>query len=183
MKREDLELATIKATEIIRQREVLIIGSQAILGSYSEGELPARAIMSNEVDMASLNDNAAETLADLIDAELGEWSDFDRDHGFYVQGVSVRTAYLPLGWETRLVRVEPRGHQDSVGLCLEPHDLCAAKLARFDTKDCEFVDALIEAGLVEPATIRARLDQITDERFEPQRKRASTRWIKARAGR
>ena len=109
-----------------------------------------------------------------------KWSDFDRDHGFYVQGVSVRTAYLPDGWESRLVRVEPRGHPDSVGLCLERHDLCAAKLARFDPKDCEFVDALIESGLVEPATIRARLDQITDERFEPERKRVATRWVRAR---
>ncbi len=103
MRREDLELATIAATEIIRQREVRIIGSQAILGSYSEDELPARATMSNEVDIASLDDDASETLADMIDGQLGEWSDFDRDHGFYVQGVSVSTAYLPDGWESRLV--------------------------------------------------------------------------------
>jgi hypothetical protein len=180
MRRQDLELATIAATAIIKQREVLIIGSQAILGSYGEGELPARATMSNEVDIASLNDDASETLADMIDGELGEWSDFDRDHGFYVQGVSVRTAYLPDGWEDRLVRVEPRGHPDSIGLCLEPHDLCAAKLARFDPKDCEFVEALIGAGLVAPSMIRSRLDRITDDRFEPERKRMASRWIKAR---
>src|SRR5665213_3191814 len=105
MKREQLEVAVIAATEIIRQREVLIIGSQAILGSYPEDQLPERATMSNEVDIALLGDDASETLADLIDGQLGEWSDFDRDHGFYVQGVSVRTAYLPDGWQERLVRV------------------------------------------------------------------------------
>jgi hypothetical protein len=183
MKREQLEVATIAATEIIRQREVLIIGSQAILGSYREEQLPERATMSNEVDIAPLGDDASETLADLIDGQLGEWSDFDRDHGFYVQGVSVRTAYLPDGWQDRLVRVEPRGHPDSVGLCLEPHDLCAAKLARFDQKDCEFVEALIDANLVAPSVIRARIGQITDNRFEPARKKVATRWVNARESR
>ncbi|MEJ1230926.1 MAG: hypothetical protein WDM88_10445 [Galbitalea sp.] len=39
MRREDLETALIAAAEIIQQREVLIIGSQAILGSYGEDEL------------------------------------------------------------------------------------------------------------------------------------------------
>ncbi|HEX3678992.1 MAG TPA: DUF6036 family nucleotidyltransferase, partial [Galbitalea sp.] len=151
-----------------------------ILGSYGEDELPPRATASNEVDVSPLNDDPSETLADLIDGGLGEWSDFDRDHGFYVQGVSVRTAYLPVGWEGRLVRVEPRGHPDSIGLCLEPHDLCAAKLARFDPKDCEFVEALILAQLVTPAIIRDRIDRITDVQFEPERKRVATRWIWAR---
>lgn len=179
---EDLELTTIAATEIIKQREVLIVGSQAILGSYGEDELPARATISNEVDIAPLNDDASETLAALIDGELGEWSDFDRDHGFYVRGVSVRTAYLPDRWEDRLLRIEPRGHPDSIGLCLEPHDLCAAKLARFDPKDCEFVEALIDARLVEAAAVRSRIDRIMDDRFEPERKRVASRWIKARGG-
>jgi hypothetical protein len=71
VKREELELAIVAATEIIRQREVLVIGSQSILGSFSEAELPERATMSNEADMASLHDDEAETLATLIDAALG----------------------------------------------------------------------------------------------------------------
>jgi hypothetical protein len=182
VKREELEFAIVAATEIIRQREVLVIGSQSILGSFSEAELPERATMSNEAGMAPLHDDEAETLATLIDAALGVWSDFDRDHGFYVQGVSVRTAYLPDGWESRVMRVEPRGHPDSVGLCLERHDLCAAKLARFDQKDLEFVDALIDSGLVVPSVIRERLALITDKRFEPERKATATRWMRAREG-
>jgi hypothetical protein len=180
VKREELELAIVAATAIIRQREVLVIGSQSILGTFSEADLPARATVSNEADVASLHDDAAETLATLIDATLGEWSEFDLEHGFYVQGVSVHTAYLPDGWETRVIRVEPPGHADAVGLCLERHDLCAAKLARFDQKDVEFVDALISAGLVTPSLIRERLALITDARFEPDRKAVAIRWVRAR---
>jgi hypothetical protein len=180
VKRRELELAIVAATEVIRQREVLVIGSQSILGSFSDTELPERATMSNEADIASLQDDAAETLATMIDAALGEWSDFDRDHGFYVQGVSVRTAYLPEGWESRLIRVVPPGHPHSVGLCLERHDLCAAKLARLDQKDFEFVDALVDSGLVTPAIIRKRISLITDPRFLPEQKAAATRWAKAR---
>jgi hypothetical protein len=138
VKREELEIAIVAATEVIRQREVIVIGSQSVLGSFSEAELPERATMSNEADIASLHDDAAETLATLIDTGLGEWSDFDRDHGFYVQGVSVRTAYL------------------------------------------EFVDALIDSGLVTPSVVRERIALITDKRFEPERKAVATRWMRAR---
>jgi hypothetical protein len=180
MNRAERELAIASATQIIRQRQVLVIGSQSILGSFSKEELPARATMSAETDIAPLDDDAAETLATLIDALLGEWSDFDRKHGFYVQGVSVRTAYLPEGWETRLVRVEPSTQPGSVGLCLEPHDLCAAKLARFEPNDREFVDALVDSGLVNASAISERIALIRDPRFLPGTQAAAARWIGAR---
>lgn len=168
MRREELELAIATAARIVQQDRVLVIGSQAILGSYSEDVLPERATMSREVDIAPLEDDAQESLATRIDVLVGEWSPFDDQHGFYVQGVSVRTAYLPEGWAERLVGVEIEG--GSTGLCLESHDLCAAKLGRNDTKDREFVDALITAGLIDPALLRRRFEAIADPRLEDARR-------------
>lgn len=81
MKRTDLELAIYTASQIIRQDSVLVIGSQFILGSYSETQLPIRATMSQEVDIAPLTDDDKETLATRIDVLAGEWSDFDHTHG------------------------------------------------------------------------------------------------------
>lgn len=97
MKREELEEAIRHATRVTGQREVLVIGSQAILGSYDETQQPERATFSEEVDIAPIADDAEYTLATLIDANLGEWSQFHVDHGLYVQGVNITTAVLPNG--------------------------------------------------------------------------------------
>ena len=153
MKREELEDAIRHATRATEQREVLVIGSQAILGSYDETQLPERATLSEEVDIAPITDDEEYTLATLIDVNLGEWSQFHVDHGFYVQGVNVTTAVLPNGWEARTVQVAPDGPNGPLARCLDPHDLCAAKLVRGEEKDLEFVGALVEAGLIDPASL------------------------------
>jgi hypothetical protein len=67
-----------------------------------------------------------------------------------VQGVNITTAVLPSGWEARTVQVAPDGPAGPLARCLDPHDLCAAKLVRGEDKDVEFVDALVEAGLIDP---------------------------------
>lgn len=153
MKRGELEDAIRHATRITEQREVLVIGSQAILGSYDETQLPERATLSVEVDIAPIADDEKYTLATLIDVNLGEWSQFHEDNGFYVQGVNVTTAVLPNGWEARTVQVAPDGPEGPLARCLDPHDLCAAKLVRGDEKDRDFVGALVEAGLIDPASL------------------------------
>jgi hypothetical protein len=179
MKRADLELAIYTASQIIRQESVLVIGSQSILGSYSETQLPSRATMSQEVDIAPVSDDEQETLATRIDVLAGEWSDFDYIHGFYIQGVSVKTAYLPKGWETRVITVSPPGHYEITGLCLEPHDLSAAKLARNDQKDREFVSALVSAELISAVLVSERISAITDPRFLPVQKEAALSFIRS----
>jgi hypothetical protein len=153
VKRGELEDAIRHATRVTQQREVLVIGSQAILGSYDETQLPLRATLSEEVDIAPISDDEEHTLATLIDVNLGEWSQFHMDHGFYVQGVNVTTAVLPNGWEARTVQVAPDGPSGPLARCLDPHDLCAAKLVRGDRKDIEFVDALVGAGLINSAAL------------------------------
>ncbi len=153
MKRAELHDAIRHATRVTQQREVLVIGSQAILGSFDESQLPARATLSEEVDIAPIVDDEEYTLATLIDANLGEWSQFHSDHGYYVQGVNVTTAVLPKGWEARTVQVAPDGPTGPLARCLDPHDLCAAKLVRGESKDIEFVDALVEAGLIDATSL------------------------------
>lgn len=163
MRRNQLEHAIRAATRIVKQREIIIIGSQAILGSWDESELPAEAVMSVEIDMCPIEDDDVESLATEIDAAVGEMSVFHETQGFYIQGVGRRTAKLPVGWESRLVPVSGENTDGAVGFCLDPHDLCAAKLIAYREKDRAFVAALLEASLVEPALIAARLASIPDE--------------------
>ena len=155
MRRHQLEHAIRTACQIIQHSEVIVVGSQAILGTYDESQLPAAATMSIEVDILPIADTNAETarLADLIEGVAGEFSSFEELHGFSIDGVDLDTAVLPEGWRDRLVKVQnvntaaPAGSPRFTGWCLDKEDLCVAKLIAFREKDINFVDALLDAAL------------------------------------
>jgi hypothetical protein len=171
MRRDQLEHAIRTACQIIHQSEVIVVGSQAILGTYDESQLPAAATMSIEVDIlpiAHTNDETAR-LADLIEGVAGEFSPFEELHGFSIDGVDLDTAVLPDGWRSRLVKVQnvntaaPAGEPRFTGWCLDKEDLCVAKLIALREKDRNFVAALLDAGLVNPDLIAMRLSTISGE--------------------
>jgi hypothetical protein len=75
MRRDQLEHAIRTACQIVGHPAVAVVGSQAILGSFTEDELPPEATMSVEIDILPLTDDNDETarLADLIEGVAGEW--------------------------------------------------------------------------------------------------------------
>jgi hypothetical protein len=183
MRRDQLEHAIRTACQIIERPEVIVVGSQAILGSFGEDELPADATMSVEVDIlpiANSNDETAH-LADLIEGVAGEFSTFEQLHGFSIDGVDLETSTLPDGWRDRLVKVQnantaaPAGQPQFTGWCLDKEDLCVAKLCAFREKDRNFVAALLEARLVKAGVIHERLPSV-EERRRPDADRAVT-WL------
>lgn len=124
MTRDQLEHAIRAACDVAGDAELLIFGSQAILGEHPDAPPQMRA--SIEVDLQFLNHPE---LVDLIDGALGELSQFHATHGFYVHGVSVESVTFPSGWQGRTVRVsDPRGTRGNTGYCVEAHDLAASKL-------------------------------------------------------
>lgn len=108
MRRVQLEHAIRTACQIIGRPEVIVVGSQSILGTFSEDQLPADATMSVEVDILPVADDNDETarLADLIEGVAGEFSPFEYLHGFSIDGVDMETSALPEGWRDRLVKVQ-----------------------------------------------------------------------------
>ena len=171
MRRDQLEHAIRTACQIIEQAEVIVVGSQAILGTFDESELPAAATMSIEVDILPIADSNAETarLADLIEGVAGELSPFEKLHGFSIDGVDLETAVLPDGWHDRLVKVQnantaaPDGEARFTGWCLDKEDLCVAKLVALREKDRNFVAALLKADLVDADLIASRLRTLPRE--------------------
>ena len=69
MRRDQFEHAIRTACQIIGHDAVIVVGSQSILGSYAEDELPVEATMSVEIDILPLGDDGREVarLADLIE--------------------------------------------------------------------------------------------------------------------
>ncbi len=177
MRRAQLEHLLRAASSIVDVSDLVVIGSQAILASYPDWELPAEATLSVEADLA-VDSRIARIdlgldeshLADLIDGAIGEGSQFHQTFGYYAQGVETATAVLTDGWRDRLVplvceEAEPK----VVGWCLERHDLWVAKAAAGREKDREFCRALAQAALVARGECRFRIDGLGDA----ERRRAS----------
>jgi hypothetical protein len=165
VKREQLEHVIRAAATIAGDTEIVIIGSQAILGRYPDA--PAELLVSADVDVYPRNHPER---ADLIEGSIGELSPFHSTYGYYAQAVGERTALLPEGWQARLVPVPTAA---GTGLCLEPHDLVISKYAAGREKDREYVRAAIRHGLVDPPVLLERLartavDHVTRERIARQ---------------
>jgi hypothetical protein len=116
MRRDQLEHAIRTACQIIARSEVIVVGSQAILGTYDESQLPAAATMSIEVDILPIADTNEETavLADLIEGVAGELSTFDEIHGFSIDGVDLETALLPEGLARPFGKGTERQHRGTI---------------------------------------------------------------------
>lgn len=162
MKREQLEHILRSAANITAEPELLIIGSQSVLGSWHDEDLPPEAIRSIEADVVAPDGDVERT--DRIDGALGEGSLFHQTYGIYAQGVGLTTAVLPDGWRDRLVTLESENSKPGRGLCLEPHDCVLSKMVAGRQKDYDFADALLKARLLDPNTLAARVKllDITD---------------------
>ena len=170
MTREELEHAIRAACDLTQDTEVIVFGSQAILGQYRDA--PNALRQSAEADIAPRH---AIDKVDLIDAVLGEDSMFHRTHGFYVHGVPIETAVFPKGWERRAVRVQNANTRQAIGWCVEAHDLAASKLVAFRDKDRAFVRVLLAEQLIEPPKLLGRLGQLArDEAFRDR----LIQWVK-----
>lgn len=159
MNREQLADVLRAASQLVDDRP-LVMGSQAILGTYDEDVLPPAATMSMEADVAFLDDHAR-VKADLVTGAIGEDSAFHQLRGYYAEGIHVETATLPAGWRARLITQQvPAGANGPGTLAsfLEPHDLIVAKLAAFREKDVRFVTEVVRAGLVDSQVVLERLD-------------------------
>lgn len=172
MKRGQLEHVLRAASRIVKSDELLVIGSQSVLAKWDERRLPAAAIRSMEVDVATLDGD--ERKSDLIDRNIGEGSQFHETYGFYAQGVSLKTAVLPAGWRDRLVVLENKRTQPGRGLCLDPYDCVASKLAAGRPKDYEFSAALVNAGLIKLDVLAKRIENLE---IEPARRDEIGVWL------
>lgn len=168
MKRSELSHIIRAAARILDDSNIVVIGSQSILASYPETTLPAELVMSIEADLLP---RGGDDDADMIDGAIGEGSSFHEEFGIYGQGVGVATAVLPGDWRDRLVPLTDAA-TGAIGWCLDPHDLCAAKLIAGREKDLEFVEAAVVHRLIDPMLVVERLSDVDDLRVEMARSRA-----------
>ncbi|WP_417218076.1 DUF6036 family nucleotidyltransferase [Arthrobacter sp.] len=145
---------------MLKVNHVIVVGSQAILATYAEDDLPAGASRSLELDvMLDTTDHMlAEAAADELTGTLGEYSPFNVENEIHVDGVDYTTCVLPAGWRDRLIRrPTPAFPGDYEGWFLEKHDLGAAKLCAGREKNTEVVWSLLTINKLSGITLTERL--------------------------
>jgi hypothetical protein len=158
-------------------RIILVIGSQSVLATFDEDELPDAATASMEVDLAYFDD-PTEDKADAVDGAIGELSPFHEMNGVYAQGVSVRTAVLPEGWRGRVVPWSNQSTGRALAALLEPHDCVVSKLVAYRKKDFAFAAAMLESGLIDPTILARRVDRLPAS-LDPLVQKRLHSWLKA----
>jgi hypothetical protein len=166
------------ASQIADDPDVLVIGSQSVLGAIPEDRLPPAATASIEVDVAFFDD-PGDRKADQVDGAIGELSVFHETFGYYAQGVSVSTAVLPKGWRDRLVMVETASTAPGRGYLLDPHDCVVSKLVAGREKDYAFAAALIQAQLIDPTVVAERIEAVD---VSPALRQRLRNWIASQGG-
>lgn len=152
MKREELEHLIRAAAAITDQNEIVVIGSQSILGAVPSA--PESLLSTMEADIYPLH---RPELADLIDGAIGQLSPFAERFGYYAQGVGPESTILPIGWQNRLVKIQNKNTNLKIAYCLEPNDLAVSKMAAGREKDWAFVDAMLQYDIVDNATLKVQI--------------------------
>jgi len=155
MTRKQLEHAIRAAGAICGDRELYVVGSQAILGTCADAH--PDLLRSMEVDVAPKHRPELES---LIEGSIGELSPFHKTFGFYVDGVDIDGIVLPEGWRDRVVAVDNANTNGIRGLCLDPTDLAVSKLAAGRPKDLEFVRVMLLEQVVRPELVHERVDAV-----------------------
>ena len=152
MQRHELEHLIRAAGAITGADEIIVIGSQAILGAFPNA--PTSLLRSCEADVFTLRDPKD---ADLIDGSIGEGSPFHETFGYYAQGVWLDTAVLSEGWISRCVEIRNDNTRQVTGRCLDPHDLAVSKLVAGREKDIEFLAEMVRSSILDEKIIIQRI--------------------------
>ena len=143
------------AASVAEDDDIVIVGSQAILGQYPEA--PESLLVSREADVFPRNHPER---GDEIDGSLGDGSYFDSAYGYYAHAVGPETAVAPTGWEQRLIPIRNENTGGATGWCLEAHDLVLSKCVAGRERDWEFAEEALRHGLVDRDELRRRLDDL-----------------------
>jgi hypothetical protein len=150
--RAQLEHIIRAAATIADDDEIVVVGSQSVLGQFPDA--PRDLLASMEADVYPLRHPDR---WDLIDGSIGEGSPFHTTFGYYAQGVGPETAVLPPDWMERAIRIYSPATRGATGLAPEIHDLLVSKYAAGRDKDRVFGRCAFRNGMARSEIVVERL--------------------------
>ena len=160
MNRSQLEHVILEIGERTGLEYFYIVGAAAVAAQIPEA-FHDRLVQTRDIDVVpGLEDPLAEAaMADRLDWVLGEGSDFELEHQYYVQGLDRTTpAYAPQDWMMRAVSLRVGAY---TGLCMEIHDVALSKFGAGRPKDLDFNRALAAEGLIDSSVLLERLGKVS----------------------
>lgn len=158
MNRYEVEHILRASRGVTGQKEFVIIGSQSVLGKHPDA--PRELRQSMELDIYPRNEP---NLSEDIEGSLGRYSHFSETYGYYADGVSPETAFLPAGWEDRLTPICNENTDGATGWCIDPADRTIAKLYAARPKDLAFIRAMLKHHFIRPTQIERLIATFADE--------------------
>lgn len=160
MNRSQLEHVILEIGERTGLEYFYIVGAAAVAAQIPEA-FHDRLVQTRDIDVVpGLEDPLAEAaMADRLDWVLGEGSDFELEHHYYVQGLDRTTpAFAPQDWMMRAVPLRVGAY---TGLCMEIHDVVLSKFGAGRPKDLDFNRALAAEGLIDFPVLLERLAEVS----------------------
>jgi len=154
MRKSQFEAALRAAAAVSGEQQFIVVGSQSVHAHTDDA--PVEVLISKECDLWAKGKE--EKLA-VVEAALGQRSEYFTAHGVYVDAVEPGLVLLPAGWEGRLKPLRIGG---VTAWCLDVNDLVVSKLNAGRLKDYEFVNAVLRSRLADFDIIVKRIETFPD---------------------
>jgi len=146
LRRRDIDHILRAAAALSNHARFVIVGTGAVI--ITARRIPASMMMTSEIDIYVDNVTDPEPISDLIDASIGEGSQFHRTFSYYCDGLSPGTAIMPDDWRSRATEyVTPDGLVTAT--CPDANDIAVAKLCAWREKDRDWLRDASIAGIID----------------------------------
>jgi len=167
MRKAEVEKLLLKCAEVSWRTEFVVIGSQAIHGTFADVNIDA-VVMSPDLDLYPKAGYDPRNIDyEVMMREVGQDSTYHEDTGTYIEAVPTTLARFPFGWEARTTRevigsIEvANGERRKVTVDYpEIHDLTVAKLAIGREKDLDFLQGVVDLNLVNRDLLKDRYREV-----------------------
>ena len=150
LRRPDIDHLLRAAAAISNHARFVVVGTGAVI--VTARHIPASMMLTAEIDIYPDGTADPDPVSDLIDASIGQGSQFHRTFGYYRDGVSPGTAIMPEDWRSRATAyVTPDGA--ATAICPSADDIAVAKLCAWREKDQAWLRDAVRAGIVRLATV------------------------------
>ena len=154
LRRRDIDHILRAAASLSGETRFVMVGTGAVIATANH--IPVAMMLTQEIDIYAEDAADPEWVSDLIDGSIGRYSQFHRTFGYYGDGVSERTAIMPLDWRSRAVEyATPDGAATAV--CPSAEDIAVAKLCAWREKDQGWLREAFCSGVAKADRMRELL--------------------------
>ena len=144
LRRPDIDHILRAAASLSGHARFVMVGTGAVIATARH--IPAAMMLTQEIDIYVEDAADPDLISDMIDGSIGRYSQFHRTFGYYGDGVSSRTAVMPLDWRVRAVEyATPDGL--ATALCPSAEDIAIAKLCAWRDKDQAWLREAFRSGV------------------------------------